>query len=133
MKLLQQLGFLCKVLDPYQFDRNCNGGGVMLYITEDIPSRIIEKKFRNNDEYFFVEIDLKKKKWLLCCSYNSHKNSLPTHIDFLRRELDLHFSNYENFILLGDFNSEIADSNKKDFCNLYLLKNKERNKETQMF
>ena len=105
----------------------------MLYITEDIPSRIIEKKFRNNDEYFFVEIDLKKKKWLLCCSYNSHKNSLPTHIDFLRRELDLHFSNYENFILLGDFNSEIADSNKKDFCNLYLLKNKEINKETQMF
>lgn len=61
----------------------------MLYITEDIPSRIIEKKFRNNDEYFFVEIDLKKKKWLLCCSYNPQKNFISIHIDLLRRKLDL--------------------------------------------
>ena len=29
--------------DPYQFERNRNGGGIMLYITEDIPSRLIEK------------------------------------------------------------------------------------------
>ena len=109
--------------DPYQFDRNRNGGGIMLYIREDIPSRLIEKKLRNNSEYFFVEINLRKKKWLLCCSYNPHKNSVSTHIDFLRRELDLHSSNYENFILLGDFNSETTDKNLKDFCNLYLLKN----------
>ena len=25
---------------------------------------------------------------------------------------------YENFILLGNFNSEMTDSNLKDFCNL---------------
>ena len=80
-------------------------------------------KLRNNSEYFFVEINLRKKKWLLCCSYNPHKNSISTHIDFLRRELDLHSSNYENFIFLGDFNSEMTDKNLKDFCNLYLLKN----------
>ena len=109
--------------DPYRFDRNRNGGGIMLYIREDIPSRLIEKKLRNNSEYFFVEINLRKKKWLLCCSYNPHRNSISSHIDFLRRELDLHSSNYENFILLGDFNSEMTDKNLKDFCNLYLLKN----------
>ena len=86
--------------DTYQFDCNRNGGGIMLYIREDIPSRLIEKKLRNNSEYFFVEINLRKKKWLLCCSYNPHKNSISTHIDFLRRELDLHSSNYENVILL---------------------------------
>ena len=109
--------------DPYRFDRNRNGGGIMLYIREGIPSRLIEKKLRNNNEYFFVDNNLRKKKWLLCCSYNPHKNSISTHIDFLRRELDLHSSNYENFILLGDFNSEMTDKNLKDFCNLYLLKN----------
>ena len=103
--------------DPYRFDRNRNGGGIMFYIREDIPSRLIEKKLQNNIEYFFVEINLRKKKWLLCCSYNLHKNSISTHIDFLRRELDAHSSNYENFILL-DFNSEITDKNLKDFCNL---------------
>ena len=51
--------------DPYRFDRNRNGDGIMLYVREDIPSRLIEKKLRNNSEYFFVKINLRKKKWLL--------------------------------------------------------------------
>ena len=59
-----------------------------------------------------VEINLKKKKWLLCCSYNPHKNSISNYVDVLRRELDIHPSNYENFLLLGDFNAEI----KKPTC-----------------
>ena len=114
---------LQRFCDPYRFDCHRNGGGIMLYIREDIPSRLIEKKLRNNSEYFFVEMNLRKKKWLLCCSYNPHKNSISTHIDFLRRELDLHSSNYKNFVLLGDFTSEMSDKNLKDFFNLYLLKN----------
>ena len=39
--------------DPYRFDRNRNSGGIMLYIREDISSRLMEKKFRNNSEYSF--------------------------------------------------------------------------------
>ena len=79
--------------DPYRFDRDRNGGDVMLYTREDIPSRLIEKKLRNNSEYLFIEIDLRKKKWLVCCSYNLHKKSISTNIDFSRREFDLHSSN----------------------------------------
>ena len=59
----------------------------------------MEKKFRNNSEYFFIEINLRKKKWRLCCSYNPNKNSILAY-----RELDLHSSNYENFILLRNLN-----------------------------
>ena len=109
--------------NPYRLDRNRNGGGIMLYIREDIPTRLIKRKFQNNSEYFFVEINLRKKRWLICCSYNPHKNCISTHVDFLRRELDHHSSSYENFILLGDFNSEMTDSKLADFCNLFLLKN----------
>ena len=72
----------------YRFDRNRNVGGIMLYIREDIPSRLIERKVRNNVEYFFVEINLRKKKWLPCCSYNLHKNSILNYVDVLRRELE---------------------------------------------
>ena len=36
--------------DPYRFDRNRNGGGIMLYIKEDISSRLVEKKLRNYSE-----------------------------------------------------------------------------------
>ena len=94
----------------------------MLYIREDIPSRLIERKVRNNVEYFFVEINLRKKKWLLCCSYNPHKNSISNYVDVLRRELDTHSSDYENFLLPGDFNAEMTDPSLKEFCNLYSLK-----------
>ena len=46
---------------PYRFDRHRNGGDIMLYIREDIPSRLIERKVRNNVEYFFVEVNLRMK------------------------------------------------------------------------
>ena len=64
---------------------------------EDISLRLIERKVRNNVELFFVEINLRKKKWLLCCSYNPHKNSISNYVDVLGRELDVNSSNYENF------------------------------------
>ena len=108
---------------PYRFDCNRNGGGIMLYIREDIASRLIERKVRNKVEYFFVEINLRKKKWLLCCSYNPHKNSISNYVDLLRRELDIHSSNREKFLFLGGFNAEMTDPSLKEFCNLYLLKN----------
>ena len=63
--------------NPYRFDRNRSGGVIMFYIREDIPSRLIERKFLTNTEYFFGEINFIKKKWLLCCYCNlRRKNSI---------------------------------------------------------
>ena len=28
---------------PYRLDRNCNGGGVMIFVREDIPSKLLTK------------------------------------------------------------------------------------------
>ena len=54
---------------PYRFDRNGNGGGILLYIREDIPSKILS--INQNIECFFAEINLRnKKKWLINCSCN---------------------------------------------------------------
>ena len=50
---------------PYRFDRNRNGGGVFIYVREDISSR--ELKTRNTPEdieSIFVEINMIKTKWL---------------------------------------------------------------------
>ena len=106
---------------PYRLDRNRNGD--MFYIREDIPLRLIKRKVRNNVEYFFVEINLRQKKRLLYFSYNPHKNSISNYVDLLRRELDIHSSNFENFLLPGHFNAEITDPSLIKFCKLYSLKN----------
>ena len=54
---------------PLPFDGNGNGGGILLYIREDIPSKLLS--VNKNIEGFFVEINLRhRKEWLLSCSYN---------------------------------------------------------------
>ena len=45
--------------EPYRFDRNSSGGGILLYIREDIPSKLILTKL--TIEGFFFEINLRKK------------------------------------------------------------------------
>ena len=48
---------------PYRLDRNQNGGGVMLYIREDIPSKsLTEIKLDNEIENIFIEINLRSNK-----------------------------------------------------------------------
>ena len=46
---------------PFRFYRNKNGGGILLYIQEDIPARVLSHDFPSS-ESFFVEIILHKKK-----------------------------------------------------------------------
>ena len=57
---------------PYRLDRNRNGGGVIIYIREDIPSKVLKRhNFTKNIEGIFVEINLRKTKNLLFGTYHS--------------------------------------------------------------
>ena len=58
----------------YRVDRNANGGGIMLFVREDIPSKLLSVEISPR-EAFFVGINLRKKKWLLSCSYNSNREA----------------------------------------------------------
>ena len=58
-------------------DRNRTGGGLLLSVREDVPSRILNPKSKTDIETLSVEINLKKRKWFLNCSYNPHKNQIP--------------------------------------------------------
>ena len=64
-------------ISPYRFDRKINGGGILLYIREDIPSRIL-RVFKLPTQGFFVELNLYKTKWLLCYIYNPQRSINPT-------------------------------------------------------
>ena len=58
------------------FSDQYNGGGILLYIREDIPSKLLSTE-RNLTEAFFVKINLRnKKKWLISCSYNPKRASI---------------------------------------------------------
>ena len=44
--------------EPYSLDRNGNGGGILVFIREDIPSKLIKSQMKI--EVFFVELNLKR-------------------------------------------------------------------------
>ena len=65
---------------PFRLDRTSHGGGILLFVREDIPCKIIKTDY---DAYFegnFVETNLRKKKWLLCCYYNPDRNNITNHL-----------------------------------------------------
>ena len=74
-------------------------------------------------EALFIELNFRKKKWLLSCSYNPNKNNISNHLQRLRNSLDLYSAKYENIILIGDFNLSPEDSDMVTFCESYALKN----------
>ena len=96
-----------------------------LYVRDDIPSKQIKLKFIENEAFegFFAEIKLRKIKWLLCCSYNPDKNKILSYLNVISKALDDMRKNYDNFILLGDFNNEPEEKSMSNFLNTYHLKN----------
>ena len=105
---------------PYRLDRDSNGGGIMLYVREDIPSNLLATDEKNHIESFYVELNLRNEKWLLNCSYNPNKTMICNQ-DALSTYLDLHSTTYEKMLILGDVNVGIEEQHMKAFCDNYNL------------
>ena len=58
----------------YRYDRNGKNGGLLLYIREDIQSKLLIRKSKCNIETLSVAVNLRKRKSFLNCSYNPHQN-----------------------------------------------------------
>ena len=109
---------------PYRLDKNSTSGGVIIYVREDIPSRELKYFTEINDiEGIFIEINLRKTKWLLFGGYNYNKSNIENFLGKLGPMLDHYMFNFDNFLLLGDFNSETHEISMAEFCDLYNLKN----------
>ena len=107
----------------YRLDRNANGGGLLLYVREDIPFKKIDNvDFDTGLKAIFIEINIRKTKWLINCSYNLHKADIKNHLKVIGKNLDSQSSKYDNFIVLGDFNAEPTDIAMSDFMKVYNLK-----------
>lgn len=56
---------------PYRHDWNRNGRGVIIYVREDIPSKILEKhELPENIEGMFIKVNFRKIKRLLFVTYH---------------------------------------------------------------
>ena len=106
---------------PYRVDQNGNGGGIILFLREDIPSKFPPVE-TSAAEAFFAEINLRKKKWLFICSYNPNRENIENHLETLSKNLASYSSSYENLIIIGDYNVSVEETSISGFCDTFGLK-----------
>ena len=95
---------------PYRLNRNRNGGGVIDYVREDIPSKLLSKHcFKDDIDGLFVEINFRRSKWLLGGIYHLPSQPDQYFFDSLDKALDV-YCNYEKVVLVGDFNAKIGET-----------------------
>ena len=95
--------------ERYRLDRNRKGGAVMVYIREDIASKLLDKHvFPYDMEGLFVELNFRKCKWLLFGTYHPLSQADIYYFDNLDKTFDT-YSSYEKRLLIGDFNKKISE------------------------
>ena len=103
---------------PYRLDQCTNGGEILLCVKDDISFCLLtEYKLQGSTECLFIEINIKKEV-LFCCSYNPNKNSMSKTLHCLSKVLEIYICQYDNIMLLGDFNVESLDQVLNVFSNV---------------
>ena len=78
----------------YRIYRNLKGGRILLYIMQDIPSRLFNSKSKTVTETISVEVNSSKRKCFLNCFYNPNKNRILNHLECLNRVMDMFSKTY---------------------------------------
>ena len=100
------------------------GEAFFIYVREDIPNRILSKyELPQEIEGMFIELRFQKQKWLVFGGYKSPSQRKTLFLNSLQRGLDIYSCDYDNFLLLGDFNMEETESCFQDFCDVCELSN----------
>ena len=62
---------------PFRRDRANTGGGILVYVPDDFPSKFLYISLYSSDtKYLPIEVNLRQIKWLLICSYSPRKNNI---------------------------------------------------------
>ena len=109
---------------PFRRDRDIHGGGLLLYLRDDIPCKEIKSyTFPNDVECILIEFRLRHKKYILVTGYNPHKDTISYFLSHVGKALDKLLGNYDNILIIGDFNSSQTETHMKIFCETYDLEN----------
>ena len=79
-----------------------------MYASEETFAKLLSVELIPSD-CFFVELNLRQRKWLISSSYILYKNSISKHIEMLIKNSDLYSSQYESNFINGDINVRVSN------------------------
>ena len=121
MTHFQTPSFSQKAIECFE-KRNKNDGGLILYVNEDIPVKLINSyNFKEGSEIIGFEFNISNKKWLLLGNYKPPSQNELSFINEIKLSLNFFSSSNENFLMLGDFNLSIENPNFKNLLNSFDL------------
>ena len=108
----------------YRLDRNRHGGGIIVYVKDNLPSKEVSSlDLSNHVESIFIEITIGKTKWLLGSGYNPRKSNISCFLSHIGKEIDKNLISHDNIIIIGDFNCPVYENEMTEFCEIYNLEN----------
>ena len=107
---------------PFRYDRNTNGGGILVYFREKVPANEIKQvNIANSIECVLTEINVGKKKWAVIITYRPPSQCEKFFFAEMGKVLDQLTPRYENFVIAGDLNSEEKNYEICNFMDIYGL------------
>ena len=104
--------------EPLRLDINHRSSGLLVHIKASLPAKILKKfKLPINIQRIPFEINLRKEKWLFVSIYKTPSQSNQYFVDILGGLLDFYSQDYDNKVILGDFNLEPSNPSIVSFMN----------------
>ena len=104
----------------YRRDRNKHGGGVLCYVNENIPCKMVSVEGVPDDcEIILIEFSIKTRKWLCFGLYKPPSQNDKYFLDNLSLIVNKLTCQCENIILMGDFNLTVENKKLEVFMSTF--------------
>ena len=113
-------------LKLYRRDRNSRGGGIMIYVKDCIPHRLIKEHtgLHMGVEFMIIELSVKSNKWNLCYIYRPPCVNEKVFCDFLSELCEAFIIDGTLCLFFGDMNCNLSCRNcLSDVCDVFGLTN----------
>lgn len=93
-------------------DKRSNSGGLLTYISNDIPHSVGSINVCNNEiECMSIELNISDEKVMLLCMYKNPRTDPVTFKTFFEDTFEKISDTYENVIIIGDLNFNMLQDN----------------------
>ena len=108
---------------PIRLDVSNMSGGLLLFIRESLSTRLLKcPNIPFDIQCISIELNMHNRKWLIMFVYRNPKQDLNYFLDELANIMDFYSRNYENFIIVGDFNETCLNTKLSSFMTTQSLK-----------